>query len=294
MANAQNDPVIAQLERHKLTLIASLSSVAEQMRHCANVADQFSQMLTQASFNGNLSLPGAVHAGSKRHGMEEEDVEGAVKKRRTAIKKARDPDAPKRAASSYIFFQNDLRQELRKQHPDISPSEIMSRVSKQWAEMTPEQKGPYERLQAEAKQKWEVEKRAYEERRGIVAPTKPTSRTTAAAPVEEPAQPAVVAISGRKPPESSGSSTDHSLSDKSSGSGEEDGPGGNSGEEDDEEMDEEAPAPSPPPTKGKAKRKADGAAAISTSAKPKGKVVSTSAGPTPTPARPEKKKRSKV
>ena len=108
------------------------------MRHCANVADHFSQMLTQASFNGNLSIP--VHAGSKRHGAEDDDVEGTTKKRRTVGRKAKDPDAPKRAASSYIFFQNDLRQELRKQHPDITSTEIMARVSKQWAELTPEQK----------------------------------------------------------------------------------------------------------------------------------------------------------
>ena len=108
------------------------------MRHCANVADHFSQMLTQASFNGSLSIP--LHAGSKRHGTEEHDVEGTIKKRRVVGKKAKDPDAPKRAASSYIFFQNDLRQELRKQHPDITSTEIMTRVSKQWAEMTPDQK----------------------------------------------------------------------------------------------------------------------------------------------------------
>lgn len=82
----------------------------------------------------------SVHAGSKRHGEEEDDVEGTVKKRRIANKRVKDPDAPKRAASSYIFFQNDLRQELRKEHPDITSTEIMSRVSKQWAEMTPEQK----------------------------------------------------------------------------------------------------------------------------------------------------------
>ena len=106
------------------------------MRHCANVADHFAQMLTQASFNGNTS----VYAGSKRHGTEEEVVEGTTKKRRTAGRRVKDPDAPKRAASSYIFFQNDLRQELRKQHPDITPAEIMARVSKQWAEMTPELK----------------------------------------------------------------------------------------------------------------------------------------------------------
>ncbi len=158
MANAHNDPVLAQLERQKLTaslftfypilfslnvlaiqLILSLGSVAEQMRHCANVADQFAQMLTQNPFGANTTSSGAVYAGSKRNATEEEDIEGATKKRRTT-KKIRDPDAPKRAASSYIFFQNDLRQELRKQHPDISTPDLMARVKKQWSEMTPEQK----------------------------------------------------------------------------------------------------------------------------------------------------------
>ena len=111
------------------------------MRHCANVTDQFTQMLTQAPFNGNpLMSPVVAHAGNKRLGTEEEDVEGVTKKRRIINRKARDPDAPKRAASSYLFFQNDLRQELRKQHPDISSAELMTRVSKQWAAMTPEQK----------------------------------------------------------------------------------------------------------------------------------------------------------
>jgi hypothetical protein len=107
------------------------------MRHCANVADQFAQMLTQSPL-GTTSL-GAVHAGSKRPGTEEDVIEGGNKKRRTT-RKTRDPDAPKRAASSYIFFQNDLRPELRKQHPDISTADILARVKKQWAEMTPEQK----------------------------------------------------------------------------------------------------------------------------------------------------------
>ena len=107
------------------------------MRHCANVADQFTQMLTQNSFGTNMTAS-PVYAGSKRQGPDEEDIEGGNKKRRT--RKARDPDAPKRAASSYIFFQNDLRPELRKQHPDISTTDILARVKKQWAEMTPEQK----------------------------------------------------------------------------------------------------------------------------------------------------------
>jgi hypothetical protein len=107
------------------------------MRHCANVADQFTQMLTQNPLGTNMTAS-PLYAGSKRHATEEEDIEGGNKKRRT--RKTRDPDAPKRAASSYIFFQNDLRPELRKQYPDISTTDIMARVKKQWAEMTREQK----------------------------------------------------------------------------------------------------------------------------------------------------------
>ncbi|KAH9049202.1 hypothetical protein EDB83DRAFT_2226873, partial [Lactarius deliciosus] len=124
-------------------LLASLNSVAQQMRHCASAADQFAQTLSQASFSGS-SLPSleVVQAGNgnKRQGTEDDDIDGPTKKRRVSNKKVKDPDAPKRAASSYIFFQNDLRQELRKQHPDISAAEVMSMVSKQWADMTREQK----------------------------------------------------------------------------------------------------------------------------------------------------------
>jgi hypothetical protein len=114
------------------------------MRHCASVADQFAQTLSQASFSGSslpsLIPPEVAGTGNKRQGTEDGDIEGPPKKRRVANKKTKDPDAPKRAASSYIFFQNDLRQELRQQHPELSAAEVMTRVSKQWAEMTREQK----------------------------------------------------------------------------------------------------------------------------------------------------------
>jgi len=114
------------------------------MRQCASVADQFAQSLSQASFSGSslpsLISPEAVGNGNKRQGTEDDDIEGPTKKRRVANKKIKDPDAPKRAASSYIFFQNDLRQELRKKHPDMSAAEVMTMVSKRWAEMTREQK----------------------------------------------------------------------------------------------------------------------------------------------------------
>lgn len=293
MANPQQNSATAQLEYQKIMLLASLNSVAQQMRQCASAADQFAQTLSQASFSGS-SLPSleVVQAGNgnKRQGTEDDDIDGPTKKRRVSNKKVKDPDAPKRAASSYIFFQNDLRQELRKQHPDVSAAEVMSMVSKQWADMTREQKAPYERLQAEAKQKWEAEKRAYDERRGIVATTKPAVHKAVVAPVEEPvhrnSSPGTKLA--RKLSESNDSTTDTSPSEKSEG--EEDGAGGNSdedGDEDEEDGDKEPPPP-PPPPKSKARSKAE--VATASAAKSKGKVSSPTA---PMPARQDKKKRSK-
>ncbi|KAH9032085.1 hypothetical protein EDB83DRAFT_2652336 [Lactarius deliciosus] len=115
--------------------------------------------------------------------------------------------------------------------------------------MTREQKAPYERLQAEAKQKWETEKRAYDERRGIVATTKPAVHKAVVAPVEEPvhrnSSPGTKLA--RKLSESNDSSSDTSPSDKSEGEG--DGAGGNS-DEDGTKMRRmmSAPPPSSPPT----------------------------------------------
>src|SRR6266403_108527 len=122
MANPQQSSVTAQLECHKLMvksskyisllslliaslqLLASLTTVAQQMRQCATVAEQFAQTLTQTSFSGGL-LPSPIQPegvqavnGNKRQGMEEDDIEGPTKKRRVSNKKAKDPDAPKRAA----------------------------------------------------------------------------------------------------------------------------------------------------------------------------------------------------
>jgi len=115
-----------------------------------------------------------------------------------------------------------------------------------------------------------------------VAPTKPVNRKTAAAIIEEPAQPTTDTKLVQKTPESSDSSADTNSSDKSEE--EEDGTAGDSGDEEEEE-----PAPSPPVSKGKAKRKAEVAATIT--GKPKSRVTSSTV---PISSRLEKKKRSKV
>ncbi|OBZ71853.1 High mobility group protein 1.2 [Grifola frondosa] len=161
----------AQFEYQRMQIIGSLGTVADAMRACANMADQFSQVLGnlpypsafQGQANGQFviaGLPQATPAGRKRKSRAEDDADG--KKRR--VKKPRDPDAPKRPASSYLLFQNEIRKELKAKYPDLRNNELLSEIAKLWAEMPQEQKEVYEARNRAEKDVWLSKKSLYETR----------------------------------------------------------------------------------------------------------------------------------
>lgn len=122
------------------------------MRDAATIADQFSQIIRDIPYhpghpgfmppNGQfLQLPPApvppTPAGGKRKSRAtDEDGEGK-KKRKT---KPKDPNAPKRPASSYLLFQNEIRQELKAKNPHLTNNELLAQISKVWTDMPKEEK----------------------------------------------------------------------------------------------------------------------------------------------------------
>lgn len=66
--------------------------------------------------------------------------DGDASKKRKRVAKPKDPNAPKRPASSYILFQNEVRKELKERHPDLSNADLLSLISEQWKSMSDEQK----------------------------------------------------------------------------------------------------------------------------------------------------------
>jgi hypothetical protein len=159
-------------------LTASLTAVAESMRNSAKMADTFANIIKQSSFapnspamhmiqgmnqmfpEGNLyalngSAPGPsgpqqtpaaaappttisrTTGGKRKAAALEEGVEGGKTKR---TRKPKDPNAPKRPASSYILFQNDIRKELKAKHPNIANSELLAMIAKQWQAMSDDDK----------------------------------------------------------------------------------------------------------------------------------------------------------
>jgi hypothetical protein len=91
----------------------------------------------------NSPLPAAATGKRKAKVVEEEDpLDPDSKKKRKARgpKKIRDPDMPKRPASSYLLFQNEVRKELKSKNPNMSQTELLPAIAKLWSEMTPDQK----------------------------------------------------------------------------------------------------------------------------------------------------------
>ena len=89
--------------------------------------------------NGQYAMPVMApmghDEGGKKRKSRGEDAEG---KRRA--KKPKDPNAPKRPASSYLLFQNDVRAELKAKNPQMRNNELLSAISKLWSEMPQQQK----------------------------------------------------------------------------------------------------------------------------------------------------------
>ncbi|EMD41153.1 hypothetical protein CERSUDRAFT_111715 [Gelatoporia subvermispora B] len=211
---------VAQLELAKLALLGNLASVAEALRGCAAQMDHFAQLVSHTPLtsngmmppaNGQYAIPvlpaGATPTG-KRKGRGAEDGEG-----RKRVKKVKDPNAPKRPASSYLLFQNDVRGELKGKFPDMPNNELLNHISELWKKMPPEQKDAYEQRQRMAKDQWMLQKTAYEAR----GPDGVAPVVAAAPPVVVPAkvaEPAVASPSSSSSSEEQASSEDESSSDE--------------------------------------------------------------------------------
>jgi hypothetical protein len=66
---------------------------------------------------------------------------------RGSRKKAKDPYAPKKPKSGYLFFLDYFRGS----HPELNHKEVVSKGAEQWSSMNDEQKLPYQQMHEQAK-----------------------------------------------------------------------------------------------------------------------------------------------
>jgi len=77
-------------------------------------------------------------------------------------KRKKDPNAPKRGLSAYMFFANDKRDKVREENPGIKFGEVGKILGEKWKELTDKDKKPYEEKAKIDKERYESEKRTYQ------------------------------------------------------------------------------------------------------------------------------------
>lgn len=85
----------------------------------------------------------------------------ASKSKADGGKKKKDPNAPKRGLSAYMFFANEQREKVREDNPGIKFGEVGKVLGEKWKALNEKQRTPYEAKAAADKKRYEEEKAAY-------------------------------------------------------------------------------------------------------------------------------------
>ena len=81
--------------------------------------------------------------------------------RKKSSRKKKDPDAPKRSLSAYMFFAHENRDIVRAENPGISFGQVGKLLGEKWKALNSEDKLPYENKAEADKKRYEKEKAEY-------------------------------------------------------------------------------------------------------------------------------------
>ncbi|KAJ7477255.1 HMG-box [Mycena galericulata] len=132
-----------------------MRTAAEVIRHCAKLTEDWAEALKH---------PGASSNGKRKAVAADDDDEPAANGKRKRVTKKKDPNAPKRPASSYLLFQNEIRKEIKEKYPTLSNTELLNVIKTQWAEMPEARKAVYNDKMSKEKERYNAEKSAYDAR----------------------------------------------------------------------------------------------------------------------------------
>ncbi|KAK9446584.1 high mobility group box domain-containing protein [Limtongia smithiae] len=87
--------------------------------------------------------------------------EAKPRKAKAGGRRKKDPNAPKRSLSAYMFFANEQRETVRSENPGIAFGQVGKVLGERWKALNSKQKVPYEARAAQDKKRYEDEKAAY-------------------------------------------------------------------------------------------------------------------------------------
>ena len=76
-------------------------------------------------------------------------------------KKLKDPNAPKRPMTAFLFFCKDNRKDVKSEFPDLKPTEVTSKLGEMWSSLEEKKKKKFLSLADKAKNQYEDAKKKY-------------------------------------------------------------------------------------------------------------------------------------
>ncbi|KAK9416923.1 putative Non-histone chromosomal protein 6 [Seiridium unicorne] len=121
---------------------------------------------------GRRSPSSSPHSDNQREGLpglrqgarpmpKEATKRGKTGKAEKVKRGKKDPNAPKRGLSAYMFFANEQRENVRDENPGISFGQVGKILGERWKALNDKQRAPYEAKAAADKKRYEDEKQAY-------------------------------------------------------------------------------------------------------------------------------------
>ncbi|GES58528.1 non-histone chromosomal protein 6 [Aspergillus terreus] len=87
--------------------------------------------------------------------------EKTTRKTKPTTRRKKDPNAPKRGLSAYMFFANENRDKVREENPGITFGQVGKMLGEKWKALSEDDRRPYEEKAAADKKRYEDEKASY-------------------------------------------------------------------------------------------------------------------------------------
>jgi len=76
-------------------------------------------------------------------------------------KAEKDPNAPRKRRSAYIFYCSANREEVKRENPDLPATEITTKLAEMWNTLPDDQKVPFVKMSEQDKERYETERSSY-------------------------------------------------------------------------------------------------------------------------------------
>jgi hypothetical protein len=135
---------VKDLKTRAKALVDTLTGLGNALKKATVAHEEFITLLPP-------HLEGITHA--------LQSIEEAQHKKRKRAEK--DPDAPKKPATSYFLFSNAIRGKVKEEHPEMDQQQLASLMGSKWKALTIDERKVWEDKAALAKEKYAEEDKAY-------------------------------------------------------------------------------------------------------------------------------------